>query len=96
MPEYIFAGKRGKPTCRRADCDPAEQPEHWVSIKIGPAILGPLEKLLTYLKETHEGAMQSEANNGMMAHRREEPGCSYCAAIREGKAVFKAIDGKEL
>lgn len=31
---FIIVGQRAVPTCRRTDCCPSENPEHWVSTQL--------------------------------------------------------------
>lgn len=50
MPEYQI-GDRRTPTCKKADCDVKENPEHWVDITLlppyskGPALLAMLKRI---------------------------------------------------
>ena len=51
-----------------------------------------LETLIFCLTETHECAIDAEYSwviNSMSKHRREEPGCSYCAAIKDATDSLK-------
>lgn len=106
MPAYIEVEQTETPTCDRGDaCELNDNAAHHVRVKIGPAILGPIDDLLSRLVELHESAVFSERRHGalgrgtkkfMRFHRLEEPGCSYCAAIVGAERMLVAIRGKNL
>lgn len=51
------------------------------------------DDLVFCMKESHEEAVRAEGLS-MRAHRREEPSCSYCAAIRSGEGALKVATKK--
>ncbi len=100
MPAYISIDMDRKvPTCGKNDC---EQMEHFARVEIGPAIIEPFQELLLCMIEAHESSMSRNYGDetlldaDMKNHRREEPKCSYCRAIREGEKTLKAIKGRVL
>ncbi len=93
MPNYISVDmERTVPTCKDKSC---EQMEHWARVEIGPAILDPVRDVVDCLWETHSTAMIFEFET-MAQHRKEEPSCSYCKAIKNAEKMLKAVEGKPL
>jgi hypothetical protein len=41
------------PTCGRSDCDPDENPEHWVGVHAGPVLLALIAAVNTVLKKSY-------------------------------------------
>ena len=89
MPAYIEVTQSETPTCKQGDdCEINDNVTHHVSVKIGPAILGPLFTLILALEESHGAEIQ----HYIAGPKR----CKYCAAISRGKKLYKAIDGRPL
>lgn len=51
---------------------------------------GTIRGLADFLQEAHEDAMESEG--GMESHRKEEPTCTYCEALRAADKFLKTQD----
>lgn len=99
MPAYIEITENLKgPTCGRDTCMKEESPEHWVSVKIGPAILKPLQEMLTALErvkgiEAEDWVCECELYEGDPG---KCPACAVDAAITKGAKLLKAIEGRDL
>lgn len=95
MPTYIEVEETPRAHCKNAGyCHRDENPSHFVSVKIGPAVLDPFYKLMQNLAEIHDENMEREG--GMTQHRREEPKCEYCATIKAAQKTWRAINGRSL
>ena len=92
MPAYISVEPIKKDRTDGANI--AEEPNLFVDVQIGPAILDPFYKLMQNLAELHDENMEREG--GMTKHRREEPKCEYCATIKNAQKTWKAINGRNL
>lgn len=96
-PVYVVEEFQGPPRCgkKEGDCDPAESPAHHVTIRLSDAAIDAIARLADYLEEAHTEAMHADhgvTSAGMREHRREEPDCSYCAAIADGRAMLAKSD----
>lgn len=98
FPIYDVSEFQRSPTCDRGiDCSPAENPAHHVLIDLTSEARGVIEHLIFSLRETHEEHMILEYNQSLglcgsralKNHRKDEPKCSYCVAIRDGNALLK-------
>lgn len=88
MPAYIEA--RPTEEDRNGGANITEEPNLFVDVFIGPAILEPFQALLDCMIEAHADEV---------AHRHYGDGgkgCSYCKAIRAARKTIKAIDGERL
>ena len=54
-------------------------------------ILYSLGRVAECLRERHEESMIAE-DGSMKAHRKEEPGCDYCDALREAESLLAKAD----
>lgn len=86
FPIYIVEDFQGPSTCDQgADCNPAENPSHHVRIDLTPEARAVIEELITGLGERHIDEIE--------ARHHGDPGgastCSYCKAIKGGRALLK-------
>lgn len=96
FPIYSVSEFEGPATCEDGpDCDPAENPSHHVRIDLTDEARAIVEHLIFCMVEAHESATSDNYGDGtlldrdMRAHRREEPECSYCRAIKDARALLK-------
>jgi hypothetical protein len=61
-----------------------------------PVVVTHARELADFLEEVHRENMTGElpkADDPMKKHQTEEPGCSYCRAIREARETIKRLIG---
>jgi len=88
MPAYISVEPTRKD--RKDGANIIEEPNLFVDVQIGPAIIEPVEKLLESLIEVHEPEVIARHHGDGAAS------CSYCAAIRKARKMLKAVKGRTL
>lgn len=93
--------QREFPSCGRGEeCDPHENPAHHVAVDLTSEARGVIEHLIFSLCEAHDENMiaEFEANMDTRAadiarvekwHKKDDPTCSYCVAVRDGNALLK-------
>ena len=77
MPLYAVRALT-KPSCEDADCDPAENPDHWVSIRLSAEALTVFARVADALDRSH-GSADARAD------------CDYCAATRDARELLARL-----
>lgn len=86
-PVYIEIHERKPPVCGFDSCI---KTEHRVRVRVGPDLLTPFRTLLSVAQGCHDAIING---TGMAEHRKRQPDCLTCKAIREAQTAIEAVKG---
>lgn len=94
MPDYIEVVKRKESRAQGAFIE--DEPENYVDVIIGPAILEPIQALIHELTQEHERLIAEISAGDFLEHRRTDKKCPTCKAIFAGTRMLGAIKDRPL